>query len=732
MSRPYLLLFLLLLALFLPACGDGSLNDGATPSPDGATESGIASSPTVAAAAGEPVAAPSSTEAVATEAATATAGEPVAAPSATEAAAAPAAPRPSFAGDTPAPPFPSDVEWLNTARPLPLEQLRGKVVLLDFWTYGCINCMHIIPDLKRLEEKYPNELVVIGVHSAKFANERESENIRQIILRYELEHPVINDQNFEVWERYGAQAWPTLVLIDPAGNVVGSHSGEGIFEPFDRVIGGLVEEFDAQGALDRTPLPLKLEREGLPETVLSFPGKVLADSASNRLFIADTNHNRIVVADLSSGQVQALIGAGEGGFADGTFRTAQFFHPQGLALDAAGTTLYVADTGNHALRRVELGAGTVETIAGTGEQPRRYPGESGLGPEVALNSPWDVTVVGDELFVAMAGSHQLWVMTLSSGLIGPWVGSGREALINGVPPYAALNQPSGLTYDPATERLYFADSEASAIRYATLGDPPDVGTLVGTGLFDFGDQDGVGAEARLQHPLGVVAHEGLIYVADTYNSKIKIVDPATREARTLAGDGAGWRDGPNPLFYEPGGLDIAGGTLYVADTNNHSIRLLNLATGDASTLVLTGIERLLPTAEEAPFRGELVVLPPLTVGQGEGSVRLDVALPSGYKINGLAPFSMAWQTEGAAIVLAPDADRSILEPTFPLELPASFREGETLLTADLAIYYCEAATEALCLIQQVRLQVPVRVQPTGQPLLPLDYAIPLPDLTGGR
>ncbi len=663
------------------------------------------------------------------EGASVAASEPEArAPSEPTAATEEATEEEPLAGRVPAPPFPTDIEWLNTERPLALEQLRGKVVLLDFWTYGCINCMHIIPDLQRLEAKYEQELVVIGVHSAKFDTEKETDNIRQIILRYGLEHPVINDRRFEVWRQYGAEAWPTLVLIDPAGNLVGKHSGEQIFDLFDRVIGDLVDAFDARDRMDRTPLDLKLEREGLPETVLSFPGKVLADAESNRLFIADTNHNRIVVADAQSGEVQQLIGSGARGFDDGALAEASFAQPQGLALDRAAGLLYVADTGNHALRRVALDSGTVETIAGTGAQPERYPGQRGPGKTTALNSPWDVQLIGDYLYIAMAGSHQLWRMELASGEVGPFLGSGREALINGANPYGALNQPSGLTVNDDQSRLFVADSEASAIRWASLGASPEVGTIVGTGLFDFGDVDGVGSAARLQHPLGIAFRDGLLYVADTYNHKLKTVNPETREVATLLGGGAGWRDGAEPLFYEPGGLSIAGDTLYVADTNNHSIRVVDLETLETRTLTLKGMERFLAKGDEAAFRGDLVTLEPLTVGAGQGELVLDVQLPAGYKINDLAPFGMAWQVEGGAITLAPDADRSIVAPTFPLTIPASFAEGAGTLIGDLTLYYCEDETAQICLIQQVRLQVPLRVQGSGERSLRVGYAIPVPDL----
>ncbi|MFA9407030.1 MAG: thioredoxin-like domain-containing protein, partial [Anaerolineales bacterium] len=240
----------------------------------------------------------------------------------------------SFAGTVAAPEFPEGLDWLNTEQPLTLEGLKGKIVLLDFWTYGCINCMHVIPDLKQLEAEYPDELVVIGVHSAKFENEADTENIRNIILRYNREHPVVNDKDFIVWRTWGANAWPTLALVDPAGNVVGGHSGEGVYEIFEPVIAALVEEFDDE--IDRTPLTLKLEKEGLPSRVLSYPGKVLADPDGERLFIADTNHNRILIADTESGEILDVIGRGEAGLVDGGFSEAQLNQPQGMALSQDG------------------------------------------------------------------------------------------------------------------------------------------------------------------------------------------------------------------------------------------------------------------------------------------------------------------------------------------------------------------------------------------------------------
>ncbi len=445
--------------------------------------------------------------------------------------------------------------------------------------------MHVFPQLRKLEEKYAGELAVVGVHSAKFTAEKDTDNVRRAILRYEIEHPVANDSDFVVWQTYAVRAWPTLMFIDPRGKVIGKHEGEIALEPFDRIIGEMVREFDEQGEIDRRPLRFKLEREKEWERTLSFPGKVLADAESERLFIADSNHNRVLVASLH-GEVTLVIGSGGKGLADGAAATAQFDDPQGMALD--GDTLYVADTKNHAIRKVALSSGRVETIAGTGQQATMFH-DGGEGLATALNSPWDLELRDGALYIAMAGFHQLWRLELDTGEVRPHAGNGRERIIDGPLASAQLAQPSGIT--SVGDNLYFTDSETSSVRSADIDRNGRVQTIVGLDLFTFGDVDGVGDDVRLQHPIGIDAHEGVLYVTDSYNNKIKRVFPATRETMTLLGSGkAGHRDGrgAEAEFHEPGGVSAAAGKLYVADTNNHAIRVAGLESGEVETLEIRG------------------------------------------------------------------------------------------------------------------------------------------------
>jgi thiol-disulfide isomerase/thioredoxin/sugar lactone lactonase YvrE len=601
--------------------------------------------------------------------------------------------------------------WLNTDKPLSLEALKGKVVLLDFWTYGCINCIHIIPDLKKLEEKYANQLVVIGVHSAKFQNEKETENIRRIILRYEIEHPVYNDSEYAVWQSYGVRAWPTQVLIDPAGYVIGGVSGEGNYEDIDQAIAKTVEEFRKKGQLNEEPLKLVLERAKVGALPLAFPGKVLADTNRDRLFIADSNHNRIVVTKLD-GTLVETIGTGNIGAADGPFDKATFYRPQGMAL--AGDNLYIADTENHLLRRVDLKTRTVETIAGTGLQSRRALFKSGPGRTVALNSPWDLELIGRVLYIAMAGPHQIWKMDLETNEVSTFAGSGREARLDGPLLQSGFAQPSGIASDG--KNLYIADSESNIIRAIDV-EGGTVKTIVGGDLFEFGDVDGSGDDVRLQHPLGVISFGDKLLIADTYNHKIKQLDPKKQTVTTLFGTGKpGQQDGTSASFYEPGGLALANNKLYVADTNNHAIRVVDLKTKRVSTLRINGLTppaqnmqaletAVGPNAEEVKSASQK-----LRAG-ADAALQIDVELPAGYHLNPLAPQRYKVSVDGKSVSIdESQASRTAKDLRLPVRIPLkAATAGPATVRAQVTLFYCREDNTGTCRIKTLVWQVPVEV-----------------------
>ncbi len=373
------------------------------------------------------------------------------------------------------------------------------------------------------------------------------------------------------------------MIVDPRGYGVAKHEGEFPLAPVRDFLAAAVARFDADGLIDRTPLPRDPLSPG--GGALRFPGKLLVDDAGGRLIVADSGHHRVLVATLD-GRVVQQFGSGAAGFVDGPAHDARFRRPQGLALDATGAALNVADEENHNVRVVDLAIGHVATVAGTGEQGADRVG-GGPGRETPLSSPMDLALVDDQLWIAMAGLHQLWSLDLRTGRVGARAGTGAESIHDGPLAAAAFAQPSGLAVLDGVP--YVADGESSAIRRV---DPAAdrVRRLLGRGLFDFGDRDGVGDQARLQHPLAVAAgstHDAPgVDLADTYNHKIKRLDPATRRVQTHSGGDPGHVDGPFAAarFWEPSGLARSAHRLYVADTNNHAIRVLDPAAGTVTTL----------------------------------------------------------------------------------------------------------------------------------------------------
>jgi thiol-disulfide isomerase/thioredoxin/DNA-binding beta-propeller fold protein YncE len=452
-----------------------------------------------------------------------------------------------------APELPQNLPWLNS-QPLSLSELRGRYVLLDFWTYGCINCLHVLPDLNYLEQQYADQLTVIGIHAGKFDREKELDNIRQAVQRYNIQHPVLVDSDFKAWDQYAVKAYPTFVLIDPQGYIINSISGEGKREILERSL----QQRDIPGGAITPTLPMPTS------TPLRFPGNVLA--TFDRLFISDSGHDRILISTLT-GEVITTIG--QSGFRDGTYDQAAFSNPQGLAY--ADQKLYVADSGNHAIRCVDLVAQQVTTIAGTGRQSSIIYPHGGWALETDLNSPWDVVAIDETIWIAMAGSHQIW--QLQQGHIMTYAGSGAEGCFDGSTATAAFAQPSGLATDGKT--LFVADSETSSIRAIDLTHHT-VQTICGSGdLYGFGDVDGVGDQVRLQHCLAL-DYDSELWVADTYNHKIKRIRDNTCET-VLTG------------FAEPSGLSLTATTIYVADTNHHAIWSIDRATLAKKKLEFLGL-----------------------------------------------------------------------------------------------------------------------------------------------
>ncbi|MEO8493477.1 MAG: hypothetical protein ABI614_00290, partial [Planctomycetota bacterium] len=576
--------------------------------------------------------------------------------------------------------------------------------------------------------------VVIGVHSSKFFSEGDTANIQEAVLRYEIEHPVVNDARRVLWTKYSVDVWPSLRIIDPEGFVIATHSGEASFETLDAFLGRALLPYRRKRLVDETPLRFDLARYSVDPTPLRFPGKVCADEASDRLFISDSSHNRIVVTRLD-GTLVDIIGSGEIGSQDGGYQAATFDHPQGTALHQGA--LYVADTENHLIRKIDLEKKQVTTVAGTGKMSREFVVRSGgRATGTLLSSPWDLWFHEDELYIAMAGKHQIWKMTLDPPRIFPYAGNCDEDIIDGPllsrtpfqKGFASFAQPSGLTSDGRW--LFVADSEGSSIRAVPFLVNDRVRTVIGTAtlpdnrLFTFGDREGTLAAGMLQHPLGVAYHNNHIYVADTYNNKIKAIDLTKLTISTIAGDFESGRTDQPARFDEPAGLSIAADKLYVADTNNHLVRVIDLASDYAvKTLDIDGlkppeIDNSTPISPPPNTKQTTFAATTVKPVDGQLGLSIELNLPAGYKLNPAAPMSYQVEVlEGDKFISAKAIAKPqrIDNPTTPLDLniPLAAAQGTARLRIMLTFFYCGEGAEALCKIGGVSWTGPVTLSDTA-------------------
>ncbi|MDE1768002.1 MAG: redoxin domain-containing protein [Candidatus Micrarchaeota archaeon] len=475
-----------------------------------------------------------------------------------------------------APEFPKGYTWFNTKEPLSLSKLKGHVVVLDFWTYCCINCMHVLPVLSKIQEHYQGKpVIVIGVHSAKFKNEENPDNIEHAIERYAVKHPVVVDKKHHIWGSYFVSAWPTTIIIGPNGKVAYKLAGEYSYNQMVQLIDDVLSNSSQAGTLAKSRI--KIEQKSIQQHrhgTLSFPGKMSFSRDKDKFALSDSNNNRILIIKASTGKILIQIGSRESGLMDGSFKEARFWRPQGVLWQ--DDKIYVADTENHALREIDLPSKKVKTLAGTGQKGKYVEFGIKYPRSTELSSPWDLACDGKTIFIAMAGLHQIWGYDIKTGHVSVFAGNGREDVIDGPAALAELAQPSGLWYKSGT--LYVADSEASAIRSIALKSGY-VSTLAGgEGLFFFGDKDGSLFSAQLQHPLGVCEQDGTTYVADTYNSSIKAIDLNEKNVTILVGNkekSVCKFDDPNCDtlgLYEPSDVKSDGKDIYIVDTNNHLVR----------------------------------------------------------------------------------------------------------------------------------------------------------------
>ncbi|WP_405437000.1 thioredoxin-like domain-containing protein [Streptomyces anulatus] len=582
--------------------------------------------------------------------------------------------------------------WLNTGnQQYTLADLRGRIVILDFWTFCCVNCLHVLDELRELEEKHRDTVVIIGVHSPKFVHEAEHQAVVDAVERYEVHHPVLDDPELATWKQYAVRAWPTLVVIDPEGYVVAQHAGEGHAHAIEKLVEELEAEHAAKGTLRRGDGPYVA-----PEPVathLRFPGKALL-LPDGGFLVSDTTRHRLVELDADGETVRRHFGTGERGLNDGGPDEARFSEPQGLAVLPDGRVA-VADTVNHAIRALDLTTGVTSTLAGTGRQWWQGAPTSGPAREVDLSSPWDVAWFGDRLWIAMAGVHQLWTYDPESATVRVAAGTTNEGLVDGPATEAWFAQPSGLAVSADGERLWVADSETSSLRWVDRDE--HVRTAVGTGLFDFGHRDGAADQALLQHPLGVTAlPDGSVAISDTYNHALRRYDPASGEVTTLATD-----------VREPSDAVLVDGDLVVVESARH--RLTRLRLPEEAVRVADRAHRTQRAATEiAPGALRLDVVFQAPAGQ-----KLDTRYgPSTRLLVSATPPELLAEGSGAGTDLGRD-----------LVLADGVTEGVLHVSAMAASCDDDPANEyPACHVHQQDWGVPVRVTAEGTPRLPLVLA----------
>ncbi|MDR3437761.1 redoxin domain-containing protein [Telmatospirillum sp.] len=464
--------------------------------------------------------------------------------------------------------------WFNTDAPISLADLHGRIGILDFWTACCINCIQVVPILRKIEEAFPRDVAVIGIHSPKFEAERSPDSVRHAISRYGITHPVAHDPDKTLWQQYAVRAWPTLVFLSPDGHVIGQLAGEPHPEALMQGLKDMLRHFG--GGSETTPGSFAVAKPhddiGGP---LRYPGKIKAcpdASGTPGWAVADSGHHQIVLFD-DNGREISRYGSGQSGFFDGRSRQASFCSPQGLSCDRG--SIWVADTGNHALRRIDRITGHVTTVAGLGWRGsalrQRQPSLS-----TALASPWDIERVGDILVFANAGSHQIGAFSPAGGEVWLLAGTGGENMVDGPGEYALLAQPSGVSVAAGGDGVFFVDAETSSVRLLRLGINPWVTTEVGRGLFEFGYRDGPFDQALLQHPLAIAGDNGTLLVADSYNGALRRLDLSGQRAETV--DIGLCEDSACRPLNEPAGLALAGhNRILVSDTNNHRIVEIDLA-----------------------------------------------------------------------------------------------------------------------------------------------------------
>ena len=598
--------------------------------------------------------------------------------------------------------------WFGTTNPrLGIKDFRGRFLLLDFWTLCCVNCHHVLAELRAVEKEFHDVLTVVGVHSPKFEHEKLPDSVAAAIARHDIEHPVLNDPNMATWKSYGVRAWPTLVLVDPRGDIITTYSGEGHAHAISALLTELIPKYEASADLVRGEgfyQATEPDESSAANSLLKQPGKVTVIPEEYRKFFSASENADLLVSNSGGHDLVALssanlnealvrIGSGNRGTADGNFETAQFGEPYGVVFADAelakktGVHVFIADTANHLIRGLNLETKQVTTVAGTGSQWMQKDETNGPALEINISTPWDIELFNGQLLIAMAGEHRIWNYNFDSKTLGIFAGTTNEGLVDGPASDAWFAQPSALVASKATPgRLWIIDAETSALRY---WQDNQVTSVIGKGLFDFGHLDGPAQDALLQHPLGLTElPDGTLLIADAYNRAVRKYNPGTNQVSTVARD-----------LSEPS-----------------DVQLISTSDGPKLAAVETAANQivLLPIEAEALVQGKAMrtVRAALEVKPGAALIDVTFSAPPGQKLDeryGPSTFLVVSSTPKELLL---EGAGNSAELTRKIILNENITEGILHVAAKGAS--CDENEDgAQCHIHQQDWGIPIKISATG-------------------
>ncbi|MGE8226587.1 MAG: hypothetical protein ACN6RK_12465 [Stenotrophomonas sp.] len=463
--------------------------------------------------------------------------------------------------------LPTSAIWLNAA-PATLQDMRGRPLVLAFVNGASVWCMQRVAEVMRWQARNPGRVQLLVVQVPRFEFEREPQHALKLLRRQGVNAPIVLDAQWDAWRKFDVQSWPTLLMLDAYG------------QERERLVGAAGDLERALGSLSEGVMrPLDDDGDSIrelnaePRLPLLFPAGLVA--TADRLYVADTGHHRVLECT-HEGRVLRQFGLGSADLINGGVGEAAFNRPQGLAL--VREILYVADTGNHALRSINLISGQVDTLCGNGRAGDPRAGVLAQPWDSPLNYPAAVAVADNQVHIAMAGDNHIWSYDLGTRELRWRAGAGAVEVRDGSGHLAAFAQPSSLV--AVQQTLYVCDALGSAIRSVQLrGDL--VQTLVGQGPWESGNVDGPRQRACLQYPLALAMgpDSPLLWIADAGNGSLRSL--------RLGGGDLSTVNLPRRL-HGPAALAVAAGAIWIAEADAHAVLRFDPLSGELSEVPIEG------------------------------------------------------------------------------------------------------------------------------------------------